>query len=145
MNVGIQAPPSITIISTASLATPRDPPGVWPIAATSRPNVAAISAQPTDDRQESDHAALDADAEDDAREEERDEQNHQRDHRRAQRLPEQQRRPRDRRAAQAFPQSALTLEQNLDAHVDHREEQKLNAHARRTSARSRCTARRLDR
>src|SRR5581483_3433497 len=43
MNVGTQAPPSITIISTASVVTPRADAGVLPSAATRRPNVAAIA------------------------------------------------------------------------------------------------------
>ena len=42
-NVGTQAPPSITISSTASVLTPRAACGVWPNAAMSKPNVAAIS------------------------------------------------------------------------------------------------------
>ena len=44
MKVGTQAPPSITINSTASVVTPRAVAGELPIAATSRPKVAAIIA-----------------------------------------------------------------------------------------------------
>ena len=47
MNAGTQAPPSITIISTASVVMPRAVAGEFPSAATSRPNVDAISAQAT--------------------------------------------------------------------------------------------------
>ena len=45
------------------------------------------------------------------------------------RLAREQREPRDRRAAQALPQAALALEQDLDAQVRHREQQELDAHA----------------
>ena len=45
MNVGTHAPPSITIISTASVVTPRAVAGELPSAATSSPNVEAITAQ----------------------------------------------------------------------------------------------------
>ena len=48
MNVGTHAPPSITIISTASVVTPRAVAGELPSAATSRPNVDAITAQATE-------------------------------------------------------------------------------------------------
>ncbi len=80
-----------------------------------------------DDR-ETGNAALNADTEDDHREYEADTQDQQRNHRAADHLANQERQPGDWRAAQPLPESALALQQHLDAEVRHCEQQKLNAH-----------------